>query len=468
MLRLLVRSGQPVSIFDNFDEALQEGVHTNIIAGLALDDGETIAAWLPEAEAELETTRVWAAATTPNLAPSSISPPAIAARPPATTPSTIDDLGAFFDHPDVAIIERDGTNHQASYVGLDGLTGLSLLKLTNKNLPAQPFKTELELLPGQRLHLYSPEPVQEKATTDNAVYIRLGETDGQVVSVIRGRSGEVSRIKIKAAKLSASNIGAVVVNDGGQTVGIVESLEGGEASVLSPYAIRAAAARVLARKASVPKPWLGISGEPIADATLDRIVGKGWETRRAMALLQQQRGILLNSVIPHSPADQAALQAGDIIVQVNNDVVTNTDDFSLLLAEAGAKPIQLTVVRPKSEHPKFITVKLRQELNSTVWPKMFSGFNRVTQGNPLADQGIETVPVRPMSPLMRTRGLLVIGVDPTSAAAKAGLRVKDVIEAIDGKPVSALPSEKLELAKTGYTLDVVRDKGKLVLTVVEK
>ena len=31
---------------------LMDDVHTNVIAGLAMDDGETIAAWLPEAEVE--------------------------------------------------------------------------------------------------------------------------------------------------------------------------------------------------------------------------------------------------------------------------------------------------------------------------------------------------------------------------------------------------------------------------------
>src|SRR5437762_6435602 len=54
MLRALIRSGQPVGAFENFEDAAQMkgGVHTNIIAGLALEDGETIAAWLPEAEVE--------------------------------------------------------------------------------------------------------------------------------------------------------------------------------------------------------------------------------------------------------------------------------------------------------------------------------------------------------------------------------------------------------------------------------
>ena len=62
MLRLLRRSGQQVGAFDLDDVFNLKGVHTNIIAGLALDDGETVAAWLPEAEVEIETTLPFAAA----------------------------------------------------------------------------------------------------------------------------------------------------------------------------------------------------------------------------------------------------------------------------------------------------------------------------------------------------------------------------------------------------------------------
>src|SRR5262245_24300497 len=53
MFRLLRRSEQVQSI-DALDSAfnLMDDVHTNVIAGLALDDGETIAAWLPEVDVE--------------------------------------------------------------------------------------------------------------------------------------------------------------------------------------------------------------------------------------------------------------------------------------------------------------------------------------------------------------------------------------------------------------------------------
>src|SRR5215208_7539300 len=54
MFRLLARSQEQVQAIEGLDSAfnLMDDVHTNVIAGLALDDGETIAAWLPEADVE--------------------------------------------------------------------------------------------------------------------------------------------------------------------------------------------------------------------------------------------------------------------------------------------------------------------------------------------------------------------------------------------------------------------------------
>ncbi|MCU1267527.1 MAG: Outer rane stress sensor protease DegQ, serine protease [Acidobacteria bacterium] len=471
MLRLLMRSDEGVGAVEAMDQAfaMTGQVHTNIIAGLSLDDGETIAAWLPEAEVEIEAT-LQLAPNAPGsraafVAPQ--SPMAFPLRGAETLPAGI------FARPDITIIERDGKRHEVQYVGLDGLTGLSLLHLAEKDARARPDTGELAVVVGQRLRLFSPEPVREaKASTSDSIYVRIGETDGEVVKVVRGASGEINRIRIKSLKLTPSNVGGIAINDAGQTVGIVESIEGGEANILSPSVIRAAAGRVLARQTSVPRPWLGVTGEPVAFASLEKILEKGWEMPRAMSLLQKQRGILLNSIAPGSPAAIAALRAGDVIVSVNDNDVKSNDDFSLLLTEAGSKPVRFSIVRPNTEDVESIVVKLSEARDPLLPVNRFVGpaGPRAWFANPLLEHGIETVPLRPASNLLTgtANGWLVVYVQPKSAAFQAGLRSGDVIEAIDGQTISAWSSSsKLVSTNANYDLSVLRGKQRLVFKIVE-
>ena len=464
-----MRSGENVGAVETLDEAfaMTGQVHTNIIAGLSLDDGQTVVAWLPEAEIEVETTLPLA----PRTPASPIAPRSSMA---VETRKTEGLPGGLFERADITVIERDGKRHEAIYIGLDGITGLSLLKLSERDLRSRPSVGDLEVSVGQRLRLFSPEPVRETpGANGKAIYVRIGETEAQVVGFVRGVSGEISRIRIKSLKLTSLNVGGIAVNDAGQTMGIIGGIEGGEATVLSPAVIRAAATRVLARQTSVPRPWLGVSGEPVALTSLDRIVGKGWETRRAMSLIQKQRGILLNSVAPGSPAAVAALRAGDVIVSVNDNEVKSTDDFSLLLAEAASQPVRFTIVRPDTQISESIVVQLSEARDPLFALKMFEGPGApgFWLANPLIEHGIESVPWRPASaPAMgAANGLLVLYVQRASAAFKSGLRPGDVIEAIDGRPISALfPSHEIELSNPRYSLTIVRGKKKLVFTVVER
>jgi len=54
LFRVLLRSEQQAMALAGLDSdfKLLEDVHTNVIAGVAMDDGQTIAAWLPEADVE--------------------------------------------------------------------------------------------------------------------------------------------------------------------------------------------------------------------------------------------------------------------------------------------------------------------------------------------------------------------------------------------------------------------------------
>jgi len=475
MFRLLLRSEDQVQAIASLDDSFKfmEDVHTNVIAGLALDDGQTIVAWLPEAEVELgPPVNPFPAPR----APRALRSPKALPAPPRADMSADGRLAAMdntlFESPDLTVIGSDGRRLAARYVGLDGATGLSVLKLTDRNPSTTLVAKDSGIAVGQSIRLFGPEPVvRTRAAANGNLYVRMGETQGTIFTVARAPSGGVSRFKARSARLLPETVGGVVVNDAGETVGIVDGIVGTEASILPAAMIRMAAKRVLTQQASVPRPWLGVIGEPVASLKVEQMLNRGWQADRATTLAGDHCGIFLTWIAPGSPAALASLRAGDVILKVNDGEIQTADDFSWWLEQAGpSSSVRFTVARPDSTTPEAINVKLSESLDPAVALRLLKRRPSLAQGMALMDQGIETIAVQAAvaSRLGATSGLLIIYVEPATAAFKAGLRPGDVIEAIDGRQISSLTRPLFLPTAPGaaYTFDVVRDKQKLVVTVV--
>src|SRR5690349_7358937 len=155
MFRLLARSEQRTQAIAGLDSAfnLLDDVHTNVSAGVAMDDGETIAAWLPEAEVEFG--------------------PLIGfdVKVPTFPNPTGADFKQSYDTPDVSVIGPDGKQLLAKYVGFDATTGLSILKLSKSLFPPATIKDE-PVGVGENVLLFGPEPVAPAQTlAGNNLYV---------------------------------------------------------------------------------------------------------------------------------------------------------------------------------------------------------------------------------------------------------------------------------------------------------
>jgi S1-C subfamily serine protease len=366
------------------------------------------------------------------------------------------------------VIGPDGQRLAAKYVGLDAVTGLSILKLADKNvLTASAIKDEA-VNTGETVLVFGPEPATKaRALLGDNFYVRMGAIEGRIQNVLTAPSGEVAKFKINSPRFSQANIGGVAINEAGETIGIVDGLEGSEATILPAALIRRAAQRVLEQQAIVPRPWLGVKGEPVADLKVEQILNHGWELKRAADLAGRHRGIMLTSIVPGSPAATAALRAGDVILKVDDKEIQNAADFTWWLEQAGpSSSVQFTVARPDRPAEEPLSVKLSGLLDPGVSLRLR---NRLAsnRGALLIDQGIETIVLRQpvASKLGTTAGLLVVYVEPATAAFEAGLRPGDVIQSIDGKPAQRFrPAPET----ASFTFEIVRNKEKLVVKVPAK
>jgi S1-C subfamily serine protease len=436
MLDLLRRKGAKVAQLNN-EALIGDDVHTNITAGLGLQDG-MIVARLPQAELELGTTLV------PIYTPIGASAPS----PPSS----------------MMIVQSGGKQLPAILIGFDGGTGLSLLRISGIQFTPSRDANEETFLVGQRLRILSPaRAAQVEGLAPDQFFLNVGEIEGRISGIIRSSAGPVSRVIVGADKISSDMVGGIALNDAGETVGMVESSGTNEAYLIPIAAIHRAVNRIRLRLDRKPQPWLGARGSSLAGTSIEQLMTVGWRRTEANRLLNQRVGVVLTSVPPQTPAALGKLRVGDVVTRVNSGEVKGAEDFSSLLKQAGGRsPVRFTVVRPESRTPRVFTVRLRESLYPVLEMEAAeSRAARLVSRDPFVVRGLEALWI---SPQVAERfnvksGLVVTFVHPESDASLAGLIAGDVIETIDGRELSetdvptVLPSRAL--------LGIVRNREKL-------
>jgi S1-C subfamily serine protease len=349
----------------------------------------------------------------------------------------------------LTVFGRDGKELRARYVGLDGKTGISVLRISGLAFAIPNVEIEKAVVLGQKLRLFAPQGATATASAAaGKVYVRVGESDATVAKIQKLDSGSVQRLIARAASLSPEVVGGIAIDDAGLTIGIIESVSGSEASIIPLSTIRAAAKRVIERQASVPRPFLGIRGEGIGFVPREQLLSNGWTVPAATALLDKRQGIMLTAVVPGTPAALAKLHPGDVILSINEKDIKSAQDFSALLGQCETSvPVKFWVARPSLPNPQTVTVNLVDALNfkynmefkfpeaMAVQAAKGGRITRAVTHDPLLGLGIETIAVdsRAAVRLRAQSGLVVIAVDPEGAGFRSGVREGDVIETIDNR-----------------------------------
>lgn len=441
-------------------EAITSDAHASIIAGWALEDGKTILARLPQAAAEMEVQRF--SLLSPGKIDKDKSDKDKDDDPEDPTTAVQRRLPrAPRMQPDLTVMTQDGKTYRARYVGIDGLTGLSVLQLSEPVTAVTSEVATRKISEGQNVQLFAPERVSVEVPY--TILVRIGRTDAKIAKALNPRAHWVERLNLRASKLSPNVIGGVACDEAGRTLGIVDAIEGNDARLLTADSVRAAARRVLERQSSVPRPLLGIRGEAVDKAARKALLDFGWNEEQFTKLIEEQVGILLTSVLPGTPAALAKLHPGDIILRVDGEEVKGAEEFSKLLTKAGSgEEVRFTVHRPKVNAP----VSLEVTLGGAYQPVFEWQFEMPVIPKPrggLKTFGVEAVALSSKSSAQwGVSGLMVVAIEPESAAARAGLREGDVIEAIDGRAVGrgAWTFAYQFKRQDKYVLSVVRAKEK--------
>jgi len=318
----------------------------------------------------------------------------------------------------------DSTDLLAELVGTDERTDLAVLKCRLKRpLPAGTVARlgdSERVKPGQwAIAIGSPLGYKSSLTVGviSAKGRRLGEMD-------RTNMANYSDLIQTDASINPGNSGGPLVNIDGEVVGInvaIASSGMSRGSIGIGFAIPVNTAKMVSEQLiSTGKVVRGYLGVSVSD------------TNRSLApelrehLNVPNGGALVEGVQPEGPAGRGGLKDGDVIVRLNDQVVTSFDDLEK--AVAGVRPgttVPVEVVRDRRPVRLNVTVVQRPDERN-----LLSGLNRGAgpdMKEPAAAQPTKTKFGLTVRPAETGSGVQIVSVAPGSAADDAGLRPGDVV-----------------------------------------
>ncbi len=349
-------------------------------------------------------------------------------------------------------LSNDKREFPAKVIGTDPPTDLALLKIEAKNLPVLVLSDSDKVKIGD-LALAIGNP------------FGLGETVTMGIISALGRSGinpqgYESFIQTDAA-INPGNSGGALINTNGELIGIntaIISRSGGFQGI--GFAVPSNMARMvmeqLLQSGKVTRGYIGVGIQEVTPA-MARAFG-----------MKEPRGVAVTSVEPGSPAAQAGIETGDVIVSFNGEPVSDLNAFRNRVAAMGpGAEIRLGINRDGKEQS--LNVKLAE------LPTQMAG----RQEEPARGPGgvIEGVSVETLSAEQARRfgfpagieGVVVTQVAPSSKAYDAGLRPGDVIVSVNRRPVKTVAEYAQAVRQAGDPVLLrVNRRGQSLFVAVER
>jgi serine protease Do len=329
---------------------------------------------------------------------------------------------------EVQVELKDRRSFDAKVVGSDSASDLAVLKINATGLPVIPLGNSETVQVGD-IVLALGNPLGVGQTVTMGIISAKGRATGL-------GDGSFEDFLQTDAPINTGNSGGALVNTRGELVGInsqILSPSGGNIGIgfAIPVNMAHAVMNALIKDGQVHRGRLGVTVQPITS-----------DLARTLQL-KDVSGALINDVQPMGPADRAGLKAGDVVVAINGTAVSDTNELRNRIAQLGPNAnVELTIVRTGQTQKVTATLEALPSKSAAAATPASRG------GEEAAGLTVEPLTAQRAKQLGldTTAGLLVTRVDPDGAAADGGLRAGDVIQQVDGAPVSSADDLRKSLA----------------------
>jgi serine protease Do len=346
----------------------------------------------------------------------------------------------------ITVTMPNGDEYPAKLIGGDAASDLAVLKINPaKQLPFVSFGDSRDVKVGDWV-----------IAIGNPFGLGGTVTAGIISAVYRntGTGRAYDRYLQTDASINRGNSGGPMFDMRGQVIGInnaIFSPTGGNIGIgfAIPAEIAAPIVEKLKAGQTIERGYLGVTIQAIGRDLADSLG------------IPHNRGEFVQAVEPGGPAAAAGIQPGDVVVRADGKDVTRNQTLSYLIAnidpgrrisiELIRKGRRITVtaaigVRPAEE-------ELAQGFDRDGRNRDSPGLSAPGQAQGLPERALD-ISVEPVTPRIarqlgapdETRGLVVDAVDPSSDAARKGLRRGDIILSANHRDVSTV--EELSRAIT--------------------
>jgi serine protease Do len=311
----------------------------------------------------------------------------------------------------------DQSEHEARLIGKDGRTDLALIKIRKStgNLPFAKLGASSQLDVGDWVMAIGNPFGLEHTVTAGIVSAK-----GRVIG-----AGPYDNFIQTDASINPGNSGGPLINAAGEVVGVnsaIFSQSGGNVGIgfAIPIDLARKVVEQLRKNGRVIRGWLGVRAQdmPAANAA-------------SLGLSKNPGDVaVVTEVTEGSPAAEAGVKTGDVIIEFNGKAVPRSHDFPSIIGETtpGQKVI-LKLVRDKKEQT--IGVKIGE------LPDDGDFVQQIEAKDP--ELGLRVQRITPEAArrlgLSSLKGVLVIEVQPGSPADQVGIEPADVIREINQRPV---------------------------------
>ena len=320
------------------------------------------------------------------------------------------------DADEIKVKLSDKREFKGKVIGTDPKTDLAVIKIDSNHLPVIKLGDSEKLKVGETvIAIGSPYGLNQTVTS------------GIVSATGRANVGIADYedfIQTDAA-INPGNSGGALVNVKGELVGIntaIFSTSGGYQGI--GFAIPSSMAKVvmdnLIKKGKVVRGWLGVSIQPVTPE-LAKQFG-----------IKDERGALVGDVVEDSPAEKAALQRGDVIIEYDGKEIK--DPSTLRNMVAGTPPgnkVAINILRNGKEQKVQVTVaELPVEMQ-----KLRGKFDNILKG--VMVQGVTPEMRNNLDIPKRITGVVVTDIEDGSPAEGA-LMANDVIAEVNRKKITGM------------------------------